>query len=101
MYICIYVFNHTNTHTHKQDLELSTAAIAHVYLEKLILDNLARKESRKISAAVCLLLAIKFNESPRDGRVSAMKEVVERQNRCVTLSYTCTSMYVHTCIQHM
>ena len=44
------------------DLELSTAAIAHVYLEKLILLNLVRKHSRKVTAAVCLLLAVKFNE---------------------------------------
>jgi hypothetical protein len=63
------------------DLELSTAAIAHVYLEKLILNNLARKHSRKITAAVCLLLALKFNESPRDTRVSSMVETVEKQNR--------------------
>eukprot|EP00961_Rhodomonas_salina_P058718 788796-Rhodomonas_salina.1 len=47
------------------NLELSTAALAHVYLEKLILRNLVRKVSRKVTAAVCLLLALKFNEVPR------------------------------------
>jgi hypothetical protein len=88
MYVCMYVCILTCM---LQDLELSTAAVAHVYLEKLILDNLTRKDSRKISAAVCLLLAIKFNEAPRDTRVSAMKEVVEKQNRCFCL-YVC--MYV-------
>jgi len=32
------------------DLDLSTAALAHVYLEKLILKNLVRKHSRKLTA---------------------------------------------------
>eukprot|EP00960_Hanusia_phi_P069419 767087-Hanusia_phi.AAC.1 len=83
------------------DFELSTAAMAHVYLEKLILKNLVRKHrcypflsllipffrqstceailmvplsrSRKVTAAVCLLLAVKFNEVPRDTRVCAIQ----------------------------
>jgi len=32
------------------DLDLSTAAMAHVYVEKLILKNLVRKHSRKVTA---------------------------------------------------
>ena len=62
------------------DLELSTAAIAHVYLEKLILLNLVRKHSRKVTAAVCLLLAVKFNEVPRDTRLDALQLAFEGQN---------------------
>jgi len=46
------------------DLDLSTAAMAHVYVEKLILKNLVRKHSRKVTAGVCLMLAVKFNEVP-------------------------------------
>ena len=55
------------------DLDLSTAAMAHVYLEKLILKNLVRKSSRKVTAAVCLLLAVKFNEVPSSHMQVAME----------------------------
>jgi hypothetical protein len=47
--------------------------MAHVYLEKLILKNLVRKHSRKVTAAVCLLLAVKFNEVPKDTRLDAIQ----------------------------
>jgi len=51
------------------DLDLSTAAMAHVYLEKLILKNLVRKHSRKVTAGVCLMLAVKFNEVPDENQM--------------------------------
>ena len=41
--------------------------------EKLILKNLVRKHSRKVTAAVCLLLAVKFNEVPKDPRLDALQ----------------------------
>ncbi|KAJ2838127.1 hypothetical protein J3B01_001635 [Coemansia erecta] len=49
--------------TREQDLELSTAATGWVYFEKLILKGYAVKDNRKLVAAVCLLLALKINES--------------------------------------
>ncbi|KAJ1489425.1 hypothetical protein T484DRAFT_1779986 [Baffinella frigidus] len=69
------------------DLNVSTAAVAHVYLEKLILKNLVAKHNRKVReaaclllamkfnvrAAACLLLAMKFNEVPRDSRLASMQ----------------------------
>ena len=35
--------------------------------------NLVRKHSRKLTAAVCLLLAVKFNEVPKDSRLDALQ----------------------------
>ena len=40
-------------------LEISTIAVAYIYLEKLILSNEVDKANRKLMSAVCLLLAIK------------------------------------------
>lgn len=67
-----------------QDLEVSTVALGYIYFEKLtmkvrgqccacrpaqhrlnsghVLQNVVAKENRKLVAAVCLLLAWKFNE---------------------------------------
>eukprot|EP00943_MAST-04B_sp_MAST-4B-sp1_P001437 g1437.t1 len=47
----------------KQDLEISTLALAVVYFEKLIMRKLVIKSNRKLKFATCLLLAFKFNES--------------------------------------
>ena len=44
------------------DLELSTVALAHVYLERLCWKNLVDKKNRKLLSAVCLTLAYKYNE---------------------------------------
>jgi len=44
------------------DGELATAALAHVYLEKLVLRRVVHKPNRKLMAAVCLVLAAKWNE---------------------------------------
>jgi hypothetical protein len=43
-------------------LEISTVAIAFIFFEQLILKSLVSKENRKLSMAVCLVLAAKFNE---------------------------------------
>jgi hypothetical protein len=37
------------------------------------LKNLVRKHSRKLTAAVCLVLAVKFNEVPKDSRLDALQ----------------------------
>lgn len=47
-------------------IEMSTVAIAIVYLEKLILRGYVNKNNRLIVAAVVLLLAVKFNENLKD-----------------------------------
>ena len=44
------------------DLELSTVALAHAYLERLCWRNVVEKKNRKLLSAVCLTLAYKYNE---------------------------------------
>lgn len=44
------------------DIEISTVAIAFIFFEQLILQSLVAKENRKLTMAVCLVLAAKFNE---------------------------------------
>mmetsp|Transcript_10696 Transcript_10696/g.40000 ORF Transcript_10696/g.40000 Transcript_10696/m.40000 type:complete len:519 (-) Transcript_10696:112-1668(-) len=44
-----------------QVIEVSTVAMAFVYFEKLILQNVVTKQNRKIMASTCLFLAFKFN----------------------------------------
>ncbi len=44
------------------DLEISTAALAYAYFERLVLQNVVSKYNRKIAAGVALLLAFKYNE---------------------------------------
>jgi hypothetical protein len=43
-------------------IEISTVAIAFILFEQLVLKALVAKENRKLSMAVCLVLAAKFNE---------------------------------------
>jgi hypothetical protein len=43
-------------------IEVSTAAIAFILFEQLVLQGMIAKENRKLSMAVCLVLAAKFNE---------------------------------------
>jgi hypothetical protein len=47
--------------------ELSTAALAHVYFEKMVLQGVVVKENRKAYGAVALLLAFKFNDESGGG----------------------------------
>ncbi len=66
----------------RQDLEISTLALAVVYFEKLIMRKLVIKSNRKLKFATCLLLAFKFNESTmmmEDDNVN--KAIKEEQNR--------------------
>ncbi|KAJ2408795.1 hypothetical protein J3F80_001803 [Coemansia sp. RSA 2526] len=64
--------------TREQDLELSTAATGWVYFEKLILKGYAVKDNRKLVAAVCLLLALKINES-REVSISRSLQAIQRR----------------------
>ena len=43
-------------------MDLSTACLASVYFEKLVLKNMVHKTNRKIFAATCLFIACKFND---------------------------------------
>ena len=43
-------------------IEVSTVAIACIYFERLCIKSLITKTNRRLSIAVCLLLAFKFNE---------------------------------------
>jgi hypothetical protein len=52
----------------EMDLELSTAAISYVLLEKLMIKGLVSKENRKSFAAACLLLTVKVNE-PKERKI--------------------------------
>lgn len=56
------------------DLEASSVAFAHVYLEKLILKNFVNKGNKKLIASICLLLAVKVNDS-KDINYSTLVEV--------------------------
>ena len=58
------------------DCELSTIACAYVYFEKLVLANVVNKPNRKLMAAVCLVLAAKWNES---GATADLLTLLERQ----------------------
>ncbi|KAI8902181.1 hypothetical protein BC833DRAFT_561905 [Globomyces pollinis-pini] len=44
------------------DLEISSIAVAIVYLEKLILKNFVQKTNKKLIGVICLLLAAKVND---------------------------------------
>ncbi|KMS64714.1 hypothetical protein BVRB_017430, partial [Beta vulgaris subsp. vulgaris] len=48
------------------DMEISTAAIACAYFEMLLIKGAIKKEIRNVLAAVCLLLASKFNAGAGD-----------------------------------
>lgn len=47
-------------------VELSTVAFGFIYLEKLITKGFVNKNNKMVTGAVCLLLAVKFNENKKN-----------------------------------
>mmetsp|Transcript_14139 Transcript_14139/g.21474 ORF Transcript_14139/g.21474 Transcript_14139/m.21474 type:complete len:423 (-) Transcript_14139:121-1389(-) len=68
----------------ERNLELSTAAMAYVYFERLVLRNVVSKYNRKAAAGAVLLLAFKYNEplplddNQRKIRVSKLLDQIEK-----------------------
>lgn len=65
------------------DLELSTVALATVYLEKLILKGVVSKTNRKLIAFTCLVVAFKFNEA-RSDKMKALLADIERSHKMIS-----------------
>lgn len=67
------------------NIELSTVALSYVYFEKLVLKRVVNKANRKLVMSVCLLLALKFNEST-GADASSIKTLLEEIDRVQGLS---------------
>lgn len=62
-----------------EQLELSSAALAYVYFEKLVSARRVAKINRKLVAAVCFLLAVKVNDSKENTDFAELLETLEEE----------------------
>jgi len=62
----------------ESDCEISSVALSYVLLDKLLLKNHITKETLKLIGAVCLFLAVKFNDpSPKPQNLKELLECLE------------------------
>jgi len=62
----------------ESDCEISSVALSYVLLDKLLLKNQITKETLKLIGAVCLVLAVKFNDpSPKPQNLKDLLECLE------------------------
>ncbi len=102
------------------NLELSTVALAYCYYDKLMFRNVVEKANRKLLAAVCLMLAFKYNEGSASladpaltvrallaeleratGGVVKRSEVLAREFECFTWLGLSLDVAPHQIIQHL
>ena len=78
------------------DLELSTVALACVYVERLCWRNVLEKKNRKLASAVCLALAFKWNEAVQHNvkhrQLNQLFAVRRQHNSAHSLSYADSSL---------
>jgi len=76
----------TLEHAKRLNLEFSTAALAIIYFEKLVLKGVVLKQNRKLAMSVCLVIAFKFNEPKRPG-AATLKDLLVDIERVQSLTH--------------
>lgn len=62
-------------------LDVSTVAMAWVYVERLVIRGLVQKSNRKLLAGVCLVLAYKFNQNFEEGQFKQLASCIRDMDR--------------------
>ena len=82
----------------QENLELSTAAKAFVFLERMILKDLVNKANRKLVAAACLLLATKANDA-KDVNHSVLLPLIAEHLETNAHDLTCAEFPVFAALE--